>query len=103
MQGKMLSAFREAVWIVVLLTVVSSTATAAEGAQAYGTLANLLHDAREFRVDLELSRCLIKGTSKRPPSVRGGFRVDAFMIQEDESVSFSTTHFTVRNDKTPVT
>jgi hypothetical protein len=53
-------------------------------------------------VTLDLSRCRAQDSGQAGPSLRGVQHVDAFLILADGTIAFSTTHFTLRPDKTPV-
>jgi hypothetical protein len=68
----------------------------------YAELEKAVLEGKDIRMTLDLSTCLVHGTEKPGPAVRGSLRFDAFMIRSDQSIAFSTTHFTVRSDKTPV-
>jgi hypothetical protein len=67
-----------------------------------GALQHAVLGGKDIHVVLDLSRCTDQGTGKAGPAIRGSVRPDAFMVQGDHSIVFSTTHFTVRPDKTPV-
>jgi hypothetical protein len=56
-------------------------------------------DGKGIAVTLDLSRCQARGAG---PPLRGAQHVDAFLILRDGTIAFSTTHFTLRPDKTPV-
>jgi hypothetical protein len=57
-------------------------------------------DGKDFRMVIDMSACQVHGTDKSGPPVRGSIRFDAYMIQRDDTIAFSATHFTVRADKT---
>jgi len=68
----------------------------------YTSLKSAVLDGKDIRMTLDLSECTIPGTATSGPPIRGSLRFDAYMIQNDQSIAFSMTHFTVRSDKTPV-
>ncbi len=70
--------------------------------QGYADFQKAVLDGKDIRMTLDLSNCAVQGTDKPGPSIRGSARVDAFMVLEDH-IAFSMTHFTVRNDNSPVT
>jgi hypothetical protein len=78
------------------------TATAIEVNQNYTELQKAVLDGKEIHMILDLSACTVRGGDKPGPNVRGSMRFDRFMIQHDQTIAFSTTHFTVRPDHTPV-
>jgi hypothetical protein len=70
--------------------------------QSYADFAKAALDGKDIRVTLDLANCTVEGTDKPGPPIRGSARFDAFMVLEDH-ISFSMTHFTVRDDNSPVT
>jgi hypothetical protein len=70
--------------------------------QSYADLEKAVLDGKDIRMTLDLSNCAVQGSDKSGPSIRGSARLDAFMVLEDH-IAFSMTHFTVRNDNSPVT
>jgi hypothetical protein len=70
--------------------------------QDYAALERAVLDGKDVHMVIDLSACLVHGTDKSGPSVRGSRRFDGYMIQGDGTIAFSATHFTVRADKTPV-
>jgi hypothetical protein len=88
-----------------LLMAIATTASGAEAGDAsedYLQLEQAVLDGRDIRMTLDLSACLRHGTELSGPPIRGSVRFDAVMIQGDRSIALSLTHFTVRNDGTPV-
>ena len=74
-------------------------------AQELNSTALLQHavlGGNDIHVVLDLSHFTDQGTGKAGPAIRGSVRPQAFMVQGDHSIAFSTTHFAVRPDKTPV-
>jgi VirK protein len=80
----------------------SRDGVAADVNHDYAELEKAVLEGKDIRMTLDFSACLVHGTEKPGPAVRGSLRFDAFMIRNDPSIAFSTTHFTVRSDKTPV-
>jgi VirK protein len=78
------------------------TAVADEPNHDFAALEKAVLDGKDFRMVIDLSACQVHGTDKPGPPVRGSARFDGVMIQSDDTMAFSTTHFTVRADKTPV-
>jgi hypothetical protein len=78
-------------------------ASADEPNPDFMTLKQAVLDGKDFRMVVDLSACQVHGTDKAGPAVRGSIRFDAYMVQRDDTVAFSTTHFTFRADNTPVT
>jgi hypothetical protein len=78
------------------------SATAEELNQDYAALERAVLDGKDVHMVIDLSACLVHGTDKPGPSVRGSRRFDGYMVQGDGTIAFSATHFTVRPDKTPV-
>jgi VirK protein len=76
-------------------------ATANDG-QNYVELEKAVLDGEDIRVTLDLSKCLVHDTDKPGPILRGSMLIEGYMIQSDRSIVFSTMHFTLRNDGTPV-
>jgi hypothetical protein len=68
----------------------------------YAELESAVMDGKDIRITLDLSKCLLHGTDKSGPAVRGSLRFEGYMIQNDQSIAFATTHFTMRSDNTPV-
>jgi hypothetical protein len=77
-------------------------AVADEPNHDFAALEKAVLDGKDFRMVIDLSACQVHGTDKPGPPVRGSARFDGVMIQSDDTMAFSTTHFTVRADKTPV-
>lgn len=80
----------------------SRTSYAAEANHAYAKLENAVLDGKDIHMALDLSKCVVKGSDKPGPSIRGSLHFDGYMIEQDQSISFATTHFTLREDNTPV-
>jgi hypothetical protein len=59
-------------------------------------------DGNGIAVTLDLSRCRAHDSGQAGPPLRGAQHFDAFVILGDGTIAFSTTHFTLRPDKTPV-
>jgi len=78
-------------------------AAAADVNQTHVALEDAVLAGKDIRMTLDLSQCHVHGTDKSGPPVRGSLHFDAYMVQNDQSIAFSATHFTVRNDKVPVT
>ena len=93
-----------AVGIVVSIGVWSSwharEAVADELNQDLVALEKAVLDGKDFRMVIDMSACQVHGTDKSGPPVRGSIRFDAYMVQRDDTIAFSATHFTVRADKT---
>jgi len=88
--------------LLIAITGVPGGAAAADANEDYLELTQAVLNGREIRATLDLSACLMHGTGLPGPPIRGSVRFDAFMIQSDQSIAFSMTHFTVRSDGTPV-
>jgi hypothetical protein len=73
-------------------------AVGAEASPGYAELQRAVLDGKEIRMTIDLSQCLVHGTERSGPSVRGSLRFDAVMIQGDDDIALSATHFTVRSD-----
>jgi hypothetical protein len=73
-----------------------------ETTPGYAELQHAVLDGKEIRMTLDLSQCLVHGTDRSGPSVRGSLRFDAVMIQGNDDIALSTTHFTVRSDDAAV-
>ncbi|MBV8652415.1 MAG: hypothetical protein JO255_13190 [Alphaproteobacteria bacterium] len=71
---------------------------AAEASPGYAELQRAVLDGKEIRMTIDLSQCLVHGTEQSGPSVRGSLRFDAVMIQGNDDIALSATHFTVRGD-----
>jgi VirK protein len=76
------------------------SATADELSPDFVAFEKAVLDGKDFRMVIDMSACQVHGTDKSGPPVRGSIRFDAYMIQRDDTIAFSTTHFTVRDDKT---
>lgn len=74
----------------------------AELNHAYQDLEKAVLDGKDIRMTLDLSKCMIEGSEKSGPSIRGSLHFDGYMIESDQTIAFATTHFTVRADNTPV-
>jgi hypothetical protein len=84
---------------------VSGQARGAEAANvnpAYVEFERAVLDGKDVRMVLDLPSCVVRGTDKPGPSIRASLRFDSYLIQKDDSVSFSLTHFTIRNSNLPV-
>jgi hypothetical protein len=68
----------------------------------YAALQRAVLDGKEIRMVLDLSACQVQGSDKSGPPIKASLRFDGYMVQSDGTIAFSTTHFTVRPDKTPV-
>ena len=79
-----------------------STAVAQDVNPDYTSFAKAVLDGRDVRLTLDLSQCTADGGQARGPQVRGSIRFDAYMIEDDRTVAFATTHFTLRTDNTAV-
>jgi hypothetical protein len=77
-------------------------AAADEPNQDFAALEKAVLDGKDVRMVIDLSACQVHGTDKSGPPVRGSMRFDGYMVQSDQTIAFSTTHFTVKADKTPV-
>jgi hypothetical protein len=75
-------------------------AVADELNQDFAAFEKAVLDGKDFRMVIDMSACQVHGTDKSGPPVRGSVRFDAYMVQRDDTIAFSTTHFTVRADKT---
>jgi hypothetical protein len=90
-------------WLFLMaITGTAGGAAAADASEDYLQLEQAVLDGRDIRMTLDLSACLMHGTELSGPPIRGSVRFDAVMIQSDRSIALSMTHFTVRNDGTPV-
>ncbi|MET1028751.1 MAG: VirK family protein [Dongiaceae bacterium] len=106
MQGTKMRSFMLGLGIV--LTTLASfgdirDAVAADANQTRDALEDAVLAGKDIRVVLDLSQCHVHGTDKSGPPVRGGFHVDGYLIQSDQTIAFSATHFTMKDNKTPVT
>lgn len=68
----------------------------------YVELKNAVLEGKNIRMTLDLSKCTVHGKTEPGPPLLGSLGFDAYMIEPDKSIAFSMTHFTVRNDNTPV-
>jgi hypothetical protein len=59
-------------------------------------------DGKGIAVTLDLSRCQAHDSGQAGPPLRGAQHFDAFLILGDGTIAFSTMHFTLRPDKTPL-
>jgi hypothetical protein len=78
------------------------TATATDVNQDYSALQKAVLDGKDIHMILDLSACMVHGSDRPGPAVRGSMRFDGYMIQHDQTIAFATTHFTVRADQTPI-
>lgn len=101
---KLSSFLIKSVYVVAALvaSVGSRISYAAEVNHAFAKLENAVLDGKDIRMALDLSKCVVKGSGKPGPSIRGSLHFDGYMIEQDLSISFATTHFTLRKDNTPV-
>ena len=65
-------------------------------------LKNAVLEGKDIHIGLDLSKCVVPGSDKPGPSISGSLHFDGYMIEEDQSIAFSTTHFTMKHDNTPV-
>ncbi|MBR0692697.1 VirK family protein [Bradyrhizobium lablabi] len=86
--------------LAVLFLPIDERVIAADVNQEYVALKQAALDGKDLRMTLALSECLLHGTWQAGPAVTGGMRFDAYMIQADQTIALSTTHFTIRADKT---
>jgi VirK protein len=77
-------------------------AAGAEPSPGYAELQQAVLDGRGIRMTIDLAQCVVHGTDRSGPPIRGSLRFDAVMIEGDGTIAFATTHFTVRSDDTPV-
>ena len=68
----------------------------------YVELRNAVLEGKSIRMTLDLSKCTVHGRAEAGPPFLGSLGFDAYMIEPDKSITFSTMHFTVRIDNTPV-
>jgi hypothetical protein len=94
--------FKLGVALALLASCGSRDGVAADVNHDYAELEKAVLEGKDIRMTLDFSACFVHGTEKPGPAVRGSLRFDAFMIRNDPSIAFSTTHFTVRSHKTPV-
>jgi VirK protein len=66
------------------------------------TLQKAVLDGKDVHMVIDLAACQAHGTDMAGPTVKGGVRFDAYMVQADGTIAFAMTHFTVRPDKTAV-
>lgn len=88
-------------WLLLMASTAGGAATA-DASEDYLELEQAVLDGRDVRMTLDLSACLRHGTELSGPPIRGSVRFDAVMIRGDRSIALSLTHFTVRDDGTPV-
>ncbi|MEZ2128913.1 MULTISPECIES: VirK family protein [unclassified Sinorhizobium] len=77
-------------------------AIADEGSVSFGALQNAILDGKSIGMTLDLSKCVIHDSTEAGPPVKGSQKFDAFMIQADQTIAFSSMHFRLRSDRTPV-
>jgi hypothetical protein len=68
----------------------------------YSKFKQAVLDGKDIRMTLDLSKCLVHGTDKSGPSIQGSLHFDGYMVEEDQSIAFAMTHFTIRPNKMPV-
>jgi VirK protein len=68
----------------------------------YQKLQKAILDGKSISMTINLAACHVRGTAKPGPKVRGSVRPEGYMIEANQTIAFATTHFTVRNDSTPV-
>jgi hypothetical protein len=90
--------------VLAALTGLTATCHAAEADanQNAAALEQAVLDGKDIHAVLDLSKCTEHETGKSGPPLRGSLHPEGYMVHNDHSVVFSVTHFTVRNDKTPV-
>jgi hypothetical protein len=69
---------------------------------SYQQLKKAILSGKNIRMNLDLAACHIHGTDKPGPNIRGSMHFEGFMVEADQSIAFSTTHFTVKADNTPI-
>ena len=90
--------------LIVALMIVSISwtrdAVAAEPESAdYAALSEAILEGKEPRMLIDLSACQVHGADIAGPPIRASIRFDGYMIQADGTIAFSTTHMTVRSDR----
>ncbi|MET4799737.1 VirK family protein [Bradyrhizobium sp. LB11.1] len=75
-------------------------AVAAEPKSAdYAALSEAILEGKEPRMPIDLSACQVHGVDIAGPPIKASIRFDGYMIQADGTIAFSTTHMTVRSDR----
>lgn len=69
---------------------------------SFGALQNAVLDGKSIGMTLDLSKCMIHDSTESGPPLKGSQKFDAFMIQGDQTIAFSSMHFRLRADRTPV-
>ena len=78
-------------------------AAAADANQTHDALEEAVLAGKNIQMVLDLSQCQVHGTDKSGPSIRGRLHFDGYLIQSDQSIAFSSAHFTMKDNKVPVT
>jgi hypothetical protein len=68
----------------------------------YQELKDAILSGRNVGMTFDLAACHVHGTDSPGPNIRGGLHFEGFMVEPDETIAFSTTHFTVKADNTPM-
>jgi VirK protein len=77
-------------------------AAAADIDTGYQKLEKAILNGKDIHLTIDLTACHVHGTDRPGPPVRGSLHLEGYMIEADQSIVFSTTHFTVKSDNTPV-
>lgn len=69
----------------------------------YSQLRNALFSGRNVVVTIHFDKCTVPGGRGSNLHLSGGFRINEFVMPNDEYISFSNVHSTLEPDNTPVT
>ncbi len=78
-------------------------AVAADENQTHDALEDAVLSGKNIQMVLDLSQCHVHGTDKSGPPIRGSLHFDGYLIQSDQTIAFSSAHFTMKDNKIPVT
>lgn len=95
-------AARGAVATMTAVLLFSAHDAAADASISFGAFQNAVLDGKSIGMTLDLSKCVIHNSTESGPPVKGAQKFDAFMIQGDQTIAFSSMHFRLRSDRTPV-
>ena len=81
----------------------SSDSPHAAPVKKYSQLRNALFSGKNVVVTIHFDKCTVPGGGDSNLHLSGGFRINEFVMPNDEYISFSNVHSTLEPDKTPVT
>jgi hypothetical protein len=100
-----MSRTRYAIAIICLLAVSGHAALAQNHATSsiYSKLLSALEGGNSVAVTIHFDRCTVAGTQTRGPALIGGFRIDRFLVPDNQYIAFSQTHETLSPQNERVT